>query len=97
MDLLIQLNREEAITCIMVTHDRQMRGYAHRVLHMLDGKIYKLENIPKSVRAEADAALQAELNMAEGTRAKQENSMLQTEYRDMGFYSTYTGNSTIPI
>ena len=39
MDLLQELNREEAITVIMVTHEADMAAYAHRIIHFIDGHI----------------------------------------------------------
>ena len=39
LDLLIDLNREEGTTLILVTHDRKLAGYADRVITMLDGRI----------------------------------------------------------
>jgi putative ABC transport system ATP-binding protein len=38
LSLLLQLNRHEGITCVMVTHDQSLKHYAHRVVHMVDGK-----------------------------------------------------------
>ena len=38
LSLLLQLNRHEGITALMVTHDQQLKHYAHRVVHMVDGK-----------------------------------------------------------
>ena len=39
MDLLEQLNRDEGITVIMVTHEAKMAAYARRIFHFVDGKI----------------------------------------------------------
>jgi len=39
MQLLEQLNRDEGITVIMVTHEPDMAAYADRIIHFLDGKI----------------------------------------------------------
>jgi len=66
MNELIRLNREQNITMVMVTHDRAMKNYAHRVLHMLDGKILKIEQIPQIRRDTADSLLKQELNLGEG-------------------------------
>jgi len=38
MKLLVALS-QEGVTILMVTHDREIAGYAHRVLHMRDGQI----------------------------------------------------------
>lgn len=39
MGLLRQLNREEGITLIVVTHDEEVANYADRIVRMKDGKI----------------------------------------------------------
>jgi putative ABC transport system ATP-binding protein len=39
MQLLLQLNREEGTTLILVTHDRQLADYADRVIALRDGRI----------------------------------------------------------
>ncbi len=39
MDLLTELNRDQGITVIMVTHEADMAAYARRVVGFLDGRI----------------------------------------------------------
>jgi len=39
MQLLDELNRDEGITVIMVTHEPDMAKYAQRTIHFLDGRI----------------------------------------------------------
>jgi putative ABC transport system ATP-binding protein len=39
MNLLCQLNREQGITIVMVTHESDMAAYAKRIVHFKDGKI----------------------------------------------------------
>ncbi|MGH6736699.1 MAG: ABC transporter ATP-binding protein [Methyloceanibacter sp.] len=39
MDLLVDLNREQGITILMVTHEPEMAQFAGRIVHFLDGKI----------------------------------------------------------
>jgi putative ABC transport system ATP-binding protein len=41
MTLIQDLNKSQAVTIIMVTHDQNMANYASRVLYLLDGKITK--------------------------------------------------------
>jgi len=38
MDLLSELNRE-GTTIIMVTHSQHDAGFAHRIIHLFDGKV----------------------------------------------------------
>jgi len=45
MELLTRLNQERRITIVMVTHERDMAGYATRVIRFLDGVIHsEIEN-----------------------------------------------------
>jgi len=39
MRLITQLNEEKNVTIVMVTHDTKIATSAHRILHLLDGKI----------------------------------------------------------
>ncbi|WP_212524505.1 ABC transporter ATP-binding protein [Actibacterium sp. MT2.3-13A] len=39
MELLTQLNRDEGITIIMVTHEHDMAEYARRLIHFVDGRV----------------------------------------------------------
>jgi len=39
MNLLVELNRSENITIVMVTHEPDMAAYAGRVIHFRDGRI----------------------------------------------------------
>ncbi len=39
MNLLCELNREQGITIVMVTHEADMAAYAKRIVHFKDGKI----------------------------------------------------------
>lgn len=43
MELLVQLNREQGITVIMVTHEADMAAYARRIIHFVDGRVSKDE------------------------------------------------------
>ncbi len=39
LDLLVQLNREEHTTLILVTHDRRLAEYADRIITLHDGRV----------------------------------------------------------
>ncbi len=39
MDLLVNLNQDQGITVIMVTHEPDMAAFAHRTLNFIDGRI----------------------------------------------------------
>jgi len=39
MDLLVQLNAEQGLTVILVSHDPAISARARRVVHLLDGRV----------------------------------------------------------
>jgi putative ABC transport system ATP-binding protein len=39
MELLVDLNRRQGITIVMVTHEQDMAAYAKRIVHFLDGLV----------------------------------------------------------
>ena len=39
MELLADLNRQQGITIVMVTHEQDMAKYAKRIVHFLDGLV----------------------------------------------------------
>jgi len=43
MDLLHRLNDEQAITLVVVTHDREVAAYADRIVHLRDGSIVDVQ------------------------------------------------------
>ena len=42
MKILVDLNVNDKITMIMVTHDAALKAFAHRVVKMADGKVLKI-------------------------------------------------------
>lgn len=50
MDILVDLNVNEGITCVMVTHDVALKNYANRIIRMVDGKVNKIEDIQEEIR-----------------------------------------------
>jgi putative ABC transport system ATP-binding protein len=96
LNLLMDLNRKRHITCIMVTHDQALKSYAHKVVHMMDGKVLRLEEIPQSVREEMDHNLRGLLEKKSGGDSSDRKAT--TEYRDPNtFYrfKTHPIRSTI--
>ncbi len=43
MDLLRQLNKEQGLTLIVVTHDAEVAAYADRIVHLRDGNLESIE------------------------------------------------------
>lgn len=77
LGLLLQLNRHEGITCVMVTHDQSLKHYAHRVVHMVDGKVLRIETIDQHERMRADTELQKKVAEIEGNRHQQQQDEQQ--------------------
>ena len=44
MELMRKIVREKKQTLVMVTHDNHLAGFADRIIHILDGKITKIED-----------------------------------------------------
>jgi len=89
LQLLLQLNREEGITLVMVTHDQALKHYAHRVIHMVDGKILKIEHISQGVRDDMDRELAK--TIAEEQLASSRPVVAEQEIRDpSSFYLRFT-------
>jgi len=61
LDILLRLNAEKKITIVMVTHDPNMKNYAHRALYMRDGKVSHIEETESTRRSEAIAQLQRDV------------------------------------
>lgn len=43
MNIIVNLNRVEGKTIIMVTHDTNLKNFSTRTIRMLDGKVAKIE------------------------------------------------------
>ena len=44
MELFTKLNQEDKVTIIQVTHSEKNASYGKRIIHLLDGRIEKMEN-----------------------------------------------------
>merc|ERR1712113_1118330 len=82
MDLLIKLNREQNITCIFVTHDVSLKYFAHRVIHMLDGKISKIEIISKKRRQNMERELRENMLNGNGVNKEESENKKVSEVRE---------------
>jgi putative ABC transport system ATP-binding protein len=51
LNLLLQLNREEHTTLVLVTHDPHLAEYADRVITLSDGQVLRDELVGQEVRA----------------------------------------------
>eukprot|EP00824_Muranothrix_gubernata_P009614 TRINITY_DN22318_c0_g1_i2.p1 TRINITY_DN22318_c0_g1~~TRINITY_DN22318_c0_g1_i2.p1 ORF type:complete len:396 (-),score=67.96 TRINITY_DN22318_c0_g1_i2:19-1206(-) len=65
MDLLVELNREQGITIMMVTHDLSLKNFGHRALWIRDGKLHHIDHNTAEQRHEALRAIQENLRIRE--------------------------------
>ncbi|PRP76045.1 hypothetical protein PROFUN_01761 [Planoprotostelium fungivorum] len=97
MKLLADLNREEKITMIMVTHDVALKQFADRVIWMRDGKIQRIEMCDPKKKSDAIAKNEAELQ--EARRKREESQKRQgppvTEFRKPTDYNTHPGYGAV--
>lgn len=79
------------MTLIMVTHDKSLQAYAHRVVHMVDGKVARLETIDPQRRADMDAKLAQRVAQIRGEWSGEIPAAQAptTEYRDADDYEAF--------
>ena len=86
--MLLDLNRLHGITCIMVTHDTALAYFAHRVVHMVDGKVHELEEISAEQRSQAERDLAEK--MAFGDKSSSQVESHTEERNPFEFYEFET-------
>lgn len=47
MELFAKLNQEDGVTIVQVTHSEKNAAYGHRIVHLLDGRIEKIQGDEK--------------------------------------------------
>jgi putative ABC transport system ATP-binding protein len=105
MDLLLQLNQEDKITLIMVTHDRELSAFSDRTIHMVDGKISHIEPIFNAVSEKAAADLQARVKLLldptssspDDLQAPDSHVQTETELRGLEFYRTRVATKPLAL
>lgn len=65
MQLLLDINRLDGVTLVMVTHDVHLTSFAKRVVRIRDGKISGIEEIDPARRRDACATLKREVQEIE--------------------------------
>eukprot|EP00002_Diphylleia_rotans_P001116 TRINITY_DN1061_c0_g1_i2.p1 TRINITY_DN1061_c0_g1~~TRINITY_DN1061_c0_g1_i2.p1 ORF type:complete len:234 (+),score=42.17 TRINITY_DN1061_c0_g1_i2:536-1237(+) len=89
MSMLKDLNQNQGITMVMVTHDRSLKNIASRVIWMRDGKISHIEEIPREKREEMYASLVDNVEVhVQSSHVQASTSMQQgrTQTRGPNFY-----------
>jgi putative ABC transport system permease protein len=59
MDLLRELNAEQGLTLIVVTHDAEVAAYADRIVHLRDGNLESIEETGHGIRGNGSRESQA--------------------------------------
>jgi len=65
MDILLNLNINEKITMVMVTHDVALKNYANRVVRMIDGCVAQQEVIAATTRGNYQKALKKRIEIGQ--------------------------------
>jgi putative ABC transport system ATP-binding protein len=79
MDLLIQLNRNDGITLVMVTHDVSIKFFADRVIWLRDGKIQRVEIVSDEKKQESVDNLTTKLNEIQRKKELAQERKVRTE------------------
>ena len=82
MALLQQLNREQGMTLILVTHDEEVASYADRIVKLRDGKI--VEIIESTGRDMARHAPKSETTSKDKIPGLQLRDIVQTAFNNLG-------------
>jgi len=88
MKLLTELNQQQQITMIMVTHDVALKNFADRIIWMRDGKIQRIEIVDPIKKKESIKRNEDELVQMKRHRKKNANKPPKTEFRIPTDYTT---------
>jgi energy-coupling factor transporter ATP-binding protein EcfA2 len=84
MELMQKIVRKKNQTLVMVTHDNYLAGFADRIIHIMDGKIVKVEenNNPQGILANsggtgAEAGEAKDSGIAQGAAGSGNNGAVQ--------------------
>lgn len=88
MELLCKLNEEEGITCIMVTHDPNLKNVATKVVQMRDGKVAKIELVVPKETSKARQNIRDQIvskrliiDLGRVKRSKKDSKYNSTKYK----------------
>jgi len=88
MKLLTELNQNNDITMVMVTHDVGLKSFADRIIWMRDGKIQRIEIVAKHKKQETIRKLNEDLEVWKEKKKRATHEM-QTQYRLPMDYKTH--------
>jgi len=86
MKLLVDLNKQQGITTIMVTHDVGLKHFSDRIIWLRDGKIQRIEITPKWKQEQTIRELESNLDATK--KKKKKSTKSTTEYRIPTDYKT---------
>jgi len=93
MKLLTELNQKKNITMVMVTHDVALKNFADRIIWMRDGKIQRIEIVPKHKKQDTVKKVEEELIKLQSKKVISDNQLNKKEnileYRKPTDYKTY--------
>eukprot|EP01091_Cochliopodium_minus_P002182 TRINITY_DN12067_c0_g1_i1.p1 TRINITY_DN12067_c0_g1~~TRINITY_DN12067_c0_g1_i1.p1 ORF type:complete len:413 (+),score=140.07 TRINITY_DN12067_c0_g1_i1:32-1240(+) len=95
MKLLIDLNKEEGITLVMVTHDVSLKFFSDRIIWMRDGKIQRIETVSENKKKQVYEDLKKDVEELERKRNivtkqhKEENTWTNTKVRQPRDYKMF--------
>jgi len=95
MKLLTELNQKHDITMVMVTHDVGLKNFADRIIWMRDGKIQRIEIVPKHKKQETIRKLNEDLEAVK-TKKKRTSHGTETQYRNPTDYKTHKNHVAAP-
>ncbi|GAM21386.1 hypothetical protein SAMD00019534_045610 [Acytostelium subglobosum LB1] len=111
MKLLTDLNRDENITLVMVTHDVGLKAYADRVIWMRDGKIQRIETVSLDLKKDSFSRLHKEIELINRNQKGGVTSVITsevgvkkvtemrkpTDYKSIASYSHPAAANVVPL
>ena len=94
LDLLLDLNKRDGITLVMVTHDVGLKWFSERVIWMRDGKIKTVEIVSEEKRTQAKQQLQDDLERIRKQRTAYANQAID-ERADLEAFVPTFANTTV--
>jgi ABC-type lipoprotein export system ATPase subunit len=84
MDLLRELNAEQGMTLIVVTHDAEVAAYADRIVHLRDGDLESIEEMGDTPGSKGDSRGGASRNAPTDSSRTGLGDLAQSAVRNLG-------------
>ncbi|MBO5352430.1 MAG: ABC transporter ATP-binding protein [Lachnospiraceae bacterium] len=82
MELIRQIAHDNRQTIVMVTHDRRLAEFADRIIHVLDGKVQKVEVVDQKEKVTGNTELTEEEAPAEVEEQK-ESEVISADVKEL--------------